>query len=68
MYAAGDDDRCLSMCRKLLETTNQDVGEQDVLKIMGRVFERQGNHQEAVLCFAGIVPGTPMTSRQGAMD
>jgi len=67
MYAAGDDDQCLSMCHNLLETTDQSVDEQDVLKIMGRVLERQGNHREAAMCFAGIVPGSSTVSQQGAM-
>lgn len=67
MCVTGDDEQCMSMCHKLLETANESIDVRDVLRVMGRVFERQGNHREAALCFAGIVPGTPITSRQGAM-
>jgi len=64
---AGDDEQCLSMCHKLLTVSSRDIDEQDVLKIMGRVFERQGNHREAALCFAGIAAETPNTDQQGTM-
>jgi len=67
MYAAGEDEQCLSMCRKLLETTAKAAEERDVLRIMGRVFERQGSHREAALCFAGIVPTTRNSRQQGAI-
>lgn len=61
--AEGDDEQCLALCRELLRGTSQPVEQQKVLKTMGRVFERQGSHRAAALCFAGIEPGIATTGQ-----
>ncbi len=55
-YQAGKDDECLDACRQLLADTSHRVNKPSVLRIMGRVYERQGNHEKAAMCFGGLIP------------
>jgi tetratricopeptide (TPR) repeat protein len=65
--AEGDDELCLAICRELLQDASETIERQEVLRTMGRTFERQGSHRAAALCFAGTEPGIPITDRQRTM-
>jgi tetratricopeptide (TPR) repeat protein len=55
-YQAGKDDECLDACRQLLAETSNRVNKPSVLRIMGRVYERKGDHEKAAMCFGGLNP------------
>lgn len=50
------DSDCLRQCVHLVEQTPKDADNSAVLRLMGRVYQRQGKHADAALCFAGMLP------------
>jgi hypothetical protein len=54
-------DSCLRTCRDLLKTQPDSSVVQEALKLMGLAYERQGDHYQAAICFAGMLPeSTPV--------
>ncbi len=49
-------DEAISVCRLLIDSTDEPQAERAALRIMGQAFERQQNHQAAIYCFAGMLP------------
>jgi tetratricopeptide (TPR) repeat protein len=49
-------DEAISVCRLLIDSTDEPQSERAALRIMGQAFERQQNHQAAIYCFAGMLP------------
>ena len=49
-------DEAISVCRLLIDSTNEPQTERAALRIMGQAYERQQNHQAAIYCFAGLLP------------
>ena len=58
----GDDAACLDQCYYLIETSTAPDEKREVLRLMGRVYERQADHYKAALCFAGLIPHVASTS------
>jgi hypothetical protein len=54
-----NDDACLRYCYELLAAPLAAADRKQVLHLVGRVFERQGNYHGAALCFSGIPPEAP---------
>ncbi len=55
-FDAGDDEACLRLCRELLRGSNTPSTHAALLAMMGRVYQRQGKHLEAAMCFTGHLP------------
>jgi tetratricopeptide (TPR) repeat protein len=55
-FQSGDDAACLQACAPLLESTGAENTHREVLRLVGRVLERQKNYRDAALCFAGVAP------------
>ncbi len=60
-FERGDDEECLRLCHQLLEAPDAEPERNQILRTIGRVYERQGNYHGAALCFAGV---SPRRSRQ----
>jgi len=60
----GEEEQCLAICRELLEDDSETAERNEVLKTMGRVFERLGRHRAAALCFAGTEPFVSTTRQE----
>ncbi|MFG0333792.1 MAG: tetratricopeptide repeat protein [Maioricimonas sp. JB049] len=58
-FSAGDPQLTIERCGLLLDRENlpESVRPQ-VLRLMGRAYQAQGDHQSAIYCFSGLVPGT----------
>lgn len=64
-FVTGKDRECLEACRQLFTVTEDSADKASILRLMGRVYERQGNHEQAAMCFGGIVPNDdPPTERE----
>ena len=48
----------LAFSRAALQQNGDDAERIDSLQLMGRVYERAGDHASAALCFAGAAPST----------
>lgn len=58
-------DEAILACRALIDSTDEPQVERAALRIMGKAYERQKNHQAAIYCFAGMLP-EPGTSEKSA--
>jgi len=58
-YSAGDPQMTIERCGLLLQRENlpESVRPQ-VLRLMGRAYQAQGDHRSAIYCFSGLVPGS----------
>jgi tetratricopeptide (TPR) repeat protein len=56
-FDRGQYQSCLSRCYELISATASLEEKTEILRLMGRVYERQAEHYKAALCFAGMVPG-----------
>lgn len=52
----GAEDECLAASRALLAHAHDEAVKAEALSLMGRVFQRRGEHETAALCFAGLAP------------
>ena len=64
----GDHEQCLSRCLKLIQTVPSEHAKNDVLEIMGRVYQSQADHYNAALCFAGLIPGATANPDAGSLE
>ncbi|TVS19488.1 MAG: hypothetical protein EA424_08270 [Planctomycetaceae bacterium] len=55
-FDAGNDETCLRLCRELLRSSTVPATRAALLAMMGRVYQRQGKHVEAAMCFTGHLP------------
>ena len=53
--ASDDAEKCLSICNELTKQADS-LDLPQVLSLMGRVYEKQGDYKRAALCFAGMLP------------
>lgn len=58
-YSAGDPQMTIERCGLLLKRENlpESVRPQ-VLRLMGRAYQAQGDHRSAIYCFSGLIPGS----------
>jgi len=47
---------CDKLCRQILDDPNMALFHSRSLKLLGRVFDKKGQHYQAALCYAGHVP------------
>ncbi|QDU40214.1 photosystem I assembly protein Ycf3 [Maioricimonas rarisocia] len=58
-FSAGDPQLTIDRCGMLLDRDNlPEAVRPQVLRLMGRAYQAQGDHQSAIYCFSGLVPGT----------
>ena len=50
------DDLCISESLLALKEDHSETSRQDILRMLGKVYERKGNRRLAVRCFAGVEP------------
>ncbi|MGI9517846.1 MAG: hypothetical protein ACR2NP_12415 [Pirellulaceae bacterium] len=55
-FDSGRVDDCLETCRVLLAGEGTQGQFAAALSLMGRIFEQRGDHYQAALCFAGLLP------------
>lgn len=53
-YDGGNDDQCLKLCSDLLQTLEEGNRRTEALRLMGQVYQRQGERRLAALCFSGL--------------
>ncbi len=49
-------EQCLDYCRQLLAGDAAPDQYAEALKLMGKIYEQRGEHYQAALCFAGLLP------------
>lgn len=49
-------DETIQTCRHLIQESGESQVERAALRLMGKAYERQKNHQAAIYCFAGMLP------------
>lgn len=59
-FRQGHTGETLRFCRQLVESPHVDPSSRrEALRLMGRVYQSLGEHEQAVRCFAGLVPEEP---------
>ena len=55
-YQLGNYEECMRLCGTVLATPEAKSVYGEVLKIMGKIYQAQGDHYTAALCFSGLAP------------
>ena len=55
-YQLGNYAECMRLCENVLATPEAKSVYGEVLKIMGEIYQAQGDHYTAALCFSGLAP------------
>ena len=55
-YQLGNYAECMRLCETVLATPEAKSVYGEVLKIMGEIYQAQGDHYTAALCFSGLAP------------
>lgn len=60
-FKLGQYDACSSNCYELLNTGLSDEEKGAVLSLLGKTYQKSGQHYAAALCFAGLLPESART-------
>lgn len=58
-------DEAISRCRTIIDLESAD--EAAVLELMGRAFERAGDHRSAATCYGGLLPPVPQSTGEAQL-
>ncbi|MEM7558337.1 MAG: tetratricopeptide repeat protein [Planctomycetota bacterium] len=49
-------DNCISICRRIIKYELSEAETKSTLSLLGKAYQKQGNHFAAATCFSGVVP------------
>jgi len=64
IHQRGEDQRSMELCGRLIETASDKRAHKFALRVMGQLYQDQGDFQNASLCYAGILPPSTPTNEQ----
>jgi tetratricopeptide (TPR) repeat protein len=66
-FRNGSHEEALKMCRQLLQRPQvPDHLRREALRLMGRIYQSQGEHNLAVECFTGVIPAPSSQDRESS--
>lgn len=67
-YDLNQDELCKSACLTVLQGQSQDEAKRAAIQLLGKLYERRGEYQNAASCFAGTIPGELITTADAGAD